>query len=270
MRMDKQDLIELISRYLDNALSAEENVRMLEIIRTDQAAADLLCELCIQHVQLHRLFKKDGATLTRRDLSAAPVFSRFMPVWRPLALAACLVIIIAAGFWLTGFLRDRDARSSVSIVLLKVGQDIEDAARAENASVGTTVVVPPGTIQLLRFKDGTIFELEAGSKAQIINTGSAASGKTIKLMAGTVIAAVTRQPADFPLRLITPHVEVIVVGTRFTCKVEEDHSHVRMHHGWAHVVSAINSTKVKLESRHHVTAGKMFHFRIRSIHEDEH
>ena len=270
MKTDEQDLIDLISRYLDNALPEEETGRLLEIIRADQAAADLLCELSIQHVQLHRLFKKDEATVKRRNLSIAPVFSRFMPVWRPLAIAAGLVIIIAAGFWLTGFLRERYEPSGNAIVLLKIGEDITPATDSKTAVAGPMVVVPPKTIQLLRFKDGTVFQMESGTKAQIVDTGSATSGKTIKLMSGMVIADVAGQSADFPLRLTTPHVEVVVVGTRFTCKAEADHSHVRMHHGCAHVICKHNGCRLKLNARHHVTAGERFRFHVRSIHEDEH
>ena len=270
MKTDEQDLIDLISRYLDNALSAQETGRLLEIIRADQAAADLLCELSIQHVQLHRLFKKDEVTVKRRNLSIAPVFSRFVPVRRPLALVAGLAIIIAAGFWLTGFLRDRYEPSGNAIVLLKIGADITAATDSKTALAGPMMVVPPKTIQLLRLKDGTVFQMESGTKAQIVDTGSATSGKTIKLMSGMVIADVAGQSADFPLRLTTPHVEVVVVGTRFTCKAEADHSHVRMHHGCAHVICKHNGCRLKLNARHHVTAGERFRFHVRSIHEDEH
>lgn len=270
MKTEEQDLIALISAYLDNALAPEETGRLLEIIRSDPAAADLLCELAIQHVQLHRIFKKDEEAVTQRDVAAASFPGRFRPALRPLALAASLAIIAWAGFWLAGYLRERNARAPLSIVLLKAWQEIEDAERVEAASAGTEVVVPAGTIALLRFKDGTFLELKAGSTAKVIDAGSETSGKIIKLMAGTVIAHVTRQPADFPLRFITPHLEIIVAGTRFTCKVENDHSHVRMHNGWAHVVSAISGARVKLESGHHLTAGKMFHFNVRFIHEDEH
>lgn len=270
MKTDDNNIIEMISGYLDNALLPAETERLLEIIRTDQAAADLMCELSIQHIQLHRLFKKDEATVTQRDLSVAPVFSRSMPAWRPLALAAGLAIIIAAGSWLTGFLRGLYEPPDNSIVLLKIGEDITDTTDAKIASASMTMIVPSGTTQLLRFKDGTIFELEAGSQAQIVDTGSATSGKTIKLMVGAMIADVTGQPADFPLRLTTPHLEVIVGGTRFSCKAEQDHTHVRMHQGWAHVLCAHNGCKLKLGAGHHITAGERFHFRIRSIHEGEH
>jgi len=270
MKMEEQDLIALISGYLDNALSPEDTGRLLEIIRQDPAAADLMCALSIQHVQLRRIFKKDAAAVTRRDFAAASLSGGFRSVLRPLALAASLAVIVAAGFWLAGFLRERYTAPDASIALLKAGEDRKAAADAKTASAGTMLVVLPGTTQLLRFKDGTILELEAGSKAQLVDAGSATSGKSIKLMAGMAMADVTRQPDDFPLKVTTPHLEVIVGGTRFSCKVEEDHTHVRMHQGWAHVVNAIDGIKVKLESGHHVTAGKVFDFRVRSIDEDGH
>lgn len=271
MKMEEQDLIALISGYLDNVLAPEETERLLEIVRRDQAAADLLCELSIQHVQLRRIFKKDEKAVTRRDFAAASLSGRFRPALRPLALAAGLAIIVAAGFWLTGFLRERDASRAATIVLLKVGQGIEDAGGVGTAAAaGALIDVPPETIGLLRFRDATVFELEPGTTAQIVDAGSATSGKTIKLTAGTVIAGVTRQPNDFPLKVTTPHLEVIVVGTHFTCKVEEDHTHVRMHQGWAHVIHILRGEKLKLEAGQHVTAGERFPFRARASHEGEH
>jgi ferric-dicitrate binding protein FerR (iron transport regulator) len=273
MKMNQQDLINLISRYLDNALPAEETGRLLEAVRADAAAADLMCELSIQHVQLHRLFKKDAAAETRREYSAATFFSRLAPSWRPLAIAACLVLLVAAGFWLAGMMRERYTTPDAAIVLLKIGGDTEDTSEAKAASDGTTVVVPPGTIQLLRFRDGTFIQLEPGSIAQIVDDGCEGSGKSckiIKLTSGMLMADVARQPDNFPLRVLTPHTEIIVAGTRLTCKAENDHTHVRMHDGWAHVVNAINGAKTNLIARHHITVGESFHFRLRSIHEDAH
>lgn len=270
MKMNEQDLIALISAYLDNALPAEETGRLLEAVRTDPAAADLMCELSIQHVQLHRIFSRNEELADCPEFASSSPYSRFRPVLRPLALAASLAIIAAAGLWLAGLLEKREASRPCSIVLFKVGQDIEDAEDVGDAPAGTAIVVPQGTMELLRFKDGTIIELEPEATVQIVNPGLETSGEVIKLLSGTLIADVTSQPAEFPLRIITPHVEVIVGGTRLTCYAEQDHTHVRIHQGWAHVVSAINGAKQKLLARHHITAGHRFHFNIRSIHEGEH
>lgn len=270
MKTDDKNIIEMISGYLDNALSPEETGCLLERIRNDQAAADLMCELSIQHVQLRRIFKEAGATAVERNLRAVSVFSHLIPVRRSLALAACLAVILATGFWLGRFIHEHYLLPSASIVLRQAGQESAATECVRTVAAGALIVAPAGNIQILRFKDGTTFEFGEGSKAQIADLGSTKSGKIVKLMTGAVIADVARQPADFPLRVITPHLEVIVAGTRLTCKVEGDHTHVRMHQGWAHVIHFLRGEKLKLEAGQHVTVGERFHFRVRSIHEGEH
>gem|GEM_PF-2782119 len=272
MKIEEQELTDLISRYLDNALPEEETARLLEAVRSDPAAADLLCELALQHVQLRKLFRPDEAAAPRREVEIIAAARSAARSWRVLALAACLAVIAAAGFWLAGFSREHFAEP-LTISLLKIGRDITDATGARAAPDGTTVVVPPGTIQLLSFKDGTIIQLEPGSVAEVIDDGFDGSKKTckiIKLTSGMLMADVARQHPDFPLKVLTPHTEITVAGTRLTCKVEKDHTHIRMHEGWAHVVNSINGAKTNLMSRCHITAGERFHFRIRSIHEDAH
>lgn len=272
MKMEEQELTDLVSRYLDNALPAEETSRLMEAVRSDPAAADLLCELALQHVQLRKLFRQEEAVAPRREVQIIAAARSAARSWRVLALAACLAVIAAAGFWLAGFSREHFAEP-LTISLLKIGSDITVPSDSKTAPDGTMVLVPPGTIQLLSFRDGTIIQLEPGSVARIVDDGLENAGyscKTINLTSGMLLADVARQPDDFPLKVTTPHAEIIVAGTRLTCKVEKDHTHVRMHEGWAHVVNAINGVKTNLMSRHHITAGERFHFRLRSVHEDAH
>lgn len=267
MKTEGNDLIALISGYLDNALSPEETSRLFERIRNDQAAADLFYELSIQHVQLRRIFKEAGATAGEGKFHVISVFSHLIPVRRSLAMAACLAIILAAGFWLRSFLYERYLIPSATIALRQAGQDTE---YIRTATANMMIAVPAGHLQILRFKDGTTFQLTELAEAQIVDFGSSKSGKIVKLLAGHAFVDVARQPAGFPLRVITPHVEIVVAGTRFTCKVEEDHTHVRMHQGWAHIIHSRLGEKLKLEAGQHITAGERFPFSVRSIHENEH
>lgn len=109
MKIEEQELTDLVSRYLDNALSEEETASLMEAVRSVPGASDLLRDMALEHVLLRRLYREKEWTASPRELGMASFSGPFAPVRRAMAIAAVLVLMAACAFWLVGLALERPA-----------------------------------------------------------------------------------------------------------------------------------------------------------------
>lgn len=279
MKNDGHNLDELISRYLDHSASPAEIENLMTQIRKNPEAADSMRDLLLQHAQLQTLFSETADEYVQTEIPAAVpdesvrrlAFSSaswFGGPWkRALSWAACILVIFGAAFGLMRLGRLFYSHSDIGDALPVVREwdgTIQNAQDAKPALAGLAATAPPGAVEIFRFEDGTLLRLESDSSAQIISIGSSTEGKTILLLSGAITANVATQPEGLPFRLTTPHMEAVVAGTRFHCRIREDYTHIRMYHGWAHITHALRGNKIRLNAGYHVSAGKNMPFAARS------
>ena len=109
------------------------------------------------------------------------------------------------------------------------GRPLEPAIAAE-ARVAAPAGERPRSISLGGRGEIT---LERDTVARLATPGAAAGvgPRIVELQRGRLLADVATRAADEPLSIITPHVVVLVVGTRFTVAVDSDATDVTVEHG---------------------------------------
>lgn len=85
----------------------------------------------------------------------------------------------------------------------------------------------------IRFADGTVLHLEAGTEARFQPVANSArnGGKQLKIVSGALSAEVAKQPEGLPLLIETPHALVTVVGTEFDLNVATNQTELEVTHG---------------------------------------
>ncbi len=85
----------------------------------------------------------------------------------------------------------------------------------------------------MRFADGTVLHLEAGTEVrfQPVTNPARNGGKQLKIVSGALSAEVAKQPEGLPLLIETPHALVTVVGTEFDLNVATNQTELEVTHG---------------------------------------
>jgi hypothetical protein len=110
---------------------------------------------------------------------------------------------------------------------------VERKAEVLLAGQGLRVVSGPGR---LVFPDGTRLDLGPGT---VLGPVEASPGKSVPLEQGDLLATVARQPAGAPMRILTAHAEVGVVGTILRVLAEPARTHVLVSDGQVRVKGAV-------------------------------
>lgn len=238
------DLALLIDRWRDRTLDPADRRRLDATCADPAARAEIASDIVLQGRIDALLDARDGDAVWRavetslrgvrsdsgpqriadavgRRLADAPAprgRPRSLTPW-VLALAAGLALAIAA--WM---LSGTSVRAEAPVVVLaqcrdtRIDQSSADTSTATPLRAGSSLRVGAGGSALLRYDDGTTATLGPDTIATIDAGGDAqdtSRQKILRLEQGSLSAAVTRQPEGRPLRLVTPHGEAIVRGTRF-------------------------------------------------------
>jgi hypothetical protein len=109
---------------------------------------------------------------------------------------------------------------------------VERKAEVLLAGQGLRVVSGSGRVV---FPDGTRLDLGPGT---VLGAMATSPAKSIPLEQGDLLATVTRQPAGAPMRILTAHAEVGVVGTTLRVLAEAARTHVLVSDGQVRVKGA--------------------------------
>ena len=114
--------------------------------------------------------------------------------------------------------------------------------------IGETIRTEDSASATAKFADGTILHLETGTVIRIesVATPPRAGGKQLKLISGSLSAAVAKQPPGLPLLIRTPHALVTVVGTEFDLIVATNQTALEVTHGLVKMTGADEAQPVSV------------------------
>jgi hypothetical protein len=170
-------------------------------------------------------------------------------VWLATATIAAVVVVL-----LTAIPSGPDA-GVPRVVFVQGVATVERSGRTSPVSAQLTL--QPGdqvstgvnsTLRLL-WPDGTLVTC---ADTTVMTLVAAAAGKRIDLLAGRVDAEVTPQPPAGSFCIVGGTAEVIVLGTRLTCRVHEHDLHVAVHHGRVDVQRHSDQRRLSLVSGQHL------------------
>lgn len=161
------------------------------------------------------------------------------PAWAFSLAAACLALL--AGVWFAH-------RPSLTAANVELPTRVELAGGTINPKPGETVQVEHSTSATVKFADGTILHLEPGTAIRIesVATPSRPGGKQLKLISGSLSAAVAKQPPGLPLLIRTPHALLTVVGTEFDLTVATNQTALEVTHGLVKMTGADDAQPVSV------------------------
>ncbi len=118
---------------------------------------------------------------------------------------------------------------------VQVREQGHDAA-ADARDVEVAAAIQPGqTIETRGSESTTVLAYDDNTSIVLGNdttfTIEKAAQKQLALEAGSLAANVSPQPASKPMRIVTPHAEIQVVGTRFSVETERDHTKLSVTEG---------------------------------------
>jgi hypothetical protein len=198
----------LVSRHLEGRLSADDESALRVRLHDDAMARARFVEL----MDLHALLAGDAAlagnVLADADREPPKVVtfpSKYRRVIFGMAAAAAIVLL-AATVWMLG-------RPQV-LLLRGVGQEFANASSLPHGElIGQSVDLKQGLLELsFRTADATVV-IEAPAKFRIEDA------KTLRMESGRVTAHV--RDGKQGLRVLTPHTDVLDLGTRFAVDVSD-------------------------------------------------
>jgi hypothetical protein len=251
---------ELLQGYLEGALTETESGQMLEILRAepsrirdvlDGLRTDGLLRAVVAECPAQASAQVDRPQSGFRTWSWR---SQWLGWLRPLALAACLVLIGASTFW---FLWPRVARPT--LLEAAKGTSLRRTGRILTATpglalrAGDELLTPAGGHAKIGFVGEATVLMLASETEWVLN--SQAWGKRFALRGGRLEAAVAPQRWLHPLMVSTPHARVRVVGTHFTLAVTSRESRLEVDEGLVRLRDLGTGTAVKVGSGQFVVAG---------------
>ncbi len=249
-----RDIEELISAYLDESLSEEEQRELSEWIKSDTANARRFAKAAMLHDRLQcEINAQDETEAVPEDSKI--VLLRFSGVGvRVLQLAAAVVLMLAILYWPTGAKREVVEApvqpAGFATLALAAGAEFEtNSALSPGARLGAqTIALKSGLIRV-QFDSGVEVTLEGPAKFELHGVDRA------RLTAGLLTANVP--PGAEGFRVDTPTAEVTDLGTSFGVRLDGDGaSHVSVFDGEVEVEEPESGTKRLLKEGQsiHVTA----------------
>ena len=111
---------------------------------------------------------------------------------------------------------------------------------------GSFIMESPSSSMQLRFDDGTLLTLAGESEGAV----SSKDGKLLRLRKGSLVAKVTKQPKDSPLRIITPTANVEVLGTILNVSSSALQTSVRVEEGSVRVKRLADGQSIEVPASH--------------------
>lgn len=200
------DLHELIQRYMAGTITDEENATLREALKTDVELRTLYLDYMNLDVALEALA---GATETAYDLppiiSSPPKPRAAWSYWRPLtAVAIAVLVLLGSVPWFVQPLQVDLQRS--------VGAEFGVAFHPGDL-IGQSAELTAGLIEIHFRQSDAMVVIEAPAKFRIEDA------KTLRMESGRVTAHV--RDGQQGLRVLTPHTDVLDLGTRFAVEVRD-------------------------------------------------
>ncbi len=195
-------------------------------------------------------------TTQRRQACRRILVWRKLPLWTTVSGTVAAMMVLAV---LLALYKDaqRPGEQALELVLLNgavsvlSGQERHVASRSEVLAPGCTLVTGAMSSARLRYADGTVLDLTANARLDIIESTTAEGAqKALRLHAGSVHAEVAHQPAGRPLRIATADAEAVVLGTRLILDTKTSDTRLSVEKGLVRLVR--NSDRMSVE----VPAGK--------------
>jgi hypothetical protein len=263
---DAESNQELLLRYLDDSLPAEEQARVADLLRCDAQARAFLREVAEQAVTVadverveHRRqselgARQDWAGNRRQGLGRVKGLRMRSAGW-PWAVAAAAVVALIASVY---FHRPSAEPEIAKITGLSGSlQWTGDGGRVfHDLSVGTEL--PGGTIEGM--VPGSWFELEFNDGSTVMISGNSTltfsdhGQKKLHLKEGNVSGNVKPQPEGKPMLIYTRSAVLEIMGTRFEVEAGFSATMLNVSEGKVHVKRLSDGSTVEVPARHRVIA----------------
>lgn len=250
---------ELLLRHLDGGLSAGEQARVAELLRTDPEARAFLREIAEQAVGVAELERTEQAGRGEVGLrSFPPDDSRFVrgrfADWRWITAIAAAVMLLASGaFWAIQSSSDVARIAEANGPLQWTG---DHGQVIRELAVGS--VVSGGTLESLSFDSWVVFKFRDGSQVTIWGQSAVTIAerdqKILDLRAGNLSASVAPQPKSQPMLVHTPSANLTVVGTQFNVKADAAYTALTVNEGVVRVTRLVDGRVAEVPARHRVVA----------------
>ncbi len=216
------ELFELIARYEDDALDEMGLARLNEALVGSERARDLFNDVCLQSLSMGEALELNVSHTV--EIPAKGKMIAF-PRWAYAVAAAAVVAAMATFTFL--HTKDDPSPSDQSVGTIAKGQSND--AEKESKVVPGSRVDTSGNIgfKTLRWEDGSSISLGPDALASF----PVGDRKIVKLDRGKLLASVEKQPAAQPFGLMTPHLEITVVGTEFEVSVDDERTSVKVTEG---------------------------------------
>lgn len=266
----------LFEDYLANRLSAENVVRLKQVLASDRAARARFVEVLQEWELLSESARQiTGASCAVIDDSAnrggprrrpqlrvapgRPSSRRALSMLVPMsALAATLMLAL----WLT---RPAGEIASVGTIgTATAGVTIQRGTEALIAKTGVTLLpgdrihVGDGAQARIDYADKSMLTLDQRTDLRLVADGAGVSGKRVDLIWGRVTADVTKQPPGRPMVFTTPNARAVVLGTVLTLEFTSSAAATRLDvsEGLVGISESKGRTQVEVPAGHFATVAE--------------
>ncbi|MDB6134264.1 MAG: hypothetical protein JWM59_2507 [Verrucomicrobiales bacterium] len=239
MTIPDSDLDLFLVHYLDGTLDSRELERLIAELEGNAGARRKLRSMAEQAVAVAEAGRCGEA---RQPTAPTTRLVALLPdaigggrdwriPWRRLAiLAAGLMMLASVGWWVSGKqsrqMEITQVRGAVSWNGQQ-GRTRQEPAAGLKFKEGTLELIGDDPLVSVRMDDGSTITLHGESEAFF----SYENGWIVRLRRGSFEAAVQPQPADRPMRVLTPTAELVVVGTIFSLLAQPDETSLEVVEG---------------------------------------
>jgi len=266
---------DLASRCLDGSLTAAEEAEFLKLLEDpiqrrafaelERVNLELLASLAapLSDEEMLRLVRKDacGVSSSSSSQRAEAVMERVQrpsvrkarkaraagnPWALPLGIAALLALVIGAAVVLRPKRPQAEEIATLIAVdgpVARVVSGVEEPLSAPmKLNAGDTVQTKGSSTLEFLYADGTRVGLTPSTAVTLQEKSALASGKTVRIASGSVLAKVAPQAAGAPMRLFSPHAEAQVLGTELLLDVRRGSTRLDVTEGKVRI-TALESQK---------------------------
>lgn len=220
-------LEELLAEWEDGTLTPEDARELKRRLATPEARRQLVDDWLFYEAVYGALQAKQA--MQPEPTAAKPVAGSLwqlvrhylQPAWRWAAAGAAVFLLAALGVWF--YSQNTPAALLVALegeVTVAKGGNSEPAKAGQTIYPRSVISVPnTGRALLVWQNESTQLELGPGAQLQIV---SRLRGKKFILGTGSLTASVAPQRGLGPMIVRTPLAELVVKGTRFSVKVEQE------------------------------------------------